>query len=228
VTGVSPLRAPLVSPSPYPSSANFPSTPAFALLWTFALFRWLWRRLEGGLAWLPTRFASERTAKRIALEHPALCAETPCSVNFLSPATPLKEEYRSGHYRQVRLTSRTCPSCAPLSQLVPVSAEVLSHARPPRFTSSVPESATSLPSCLSSLGMFSSVYLSFLALRHPQTSTLPEPPSICPRFPLSHVVTVNEIGHVTSLDLRKCRRLVIPATHESLHFATGNGIRRIQ
>jgi hypothetical protein len=35
----------------------------FALLWTSALFRWHRRRLEGGLAWRPTRFA-DRQADR--------------------------------------------------------------------------------------------------------------------------------------------------------------------
>jgi hypothetical protein len=35
------------------------------------------------------------------------------------------EEYRSGHYRPVRSTPRTCPSFAPLSQLVSLFARPL-------------------------------------------------------------------------------------------------------
>jgi hypothetical protein len=42
----------------------------------------VWR---GGLAWRPTIFPSLRTVKRTALEHPALCARTPCSVHFQLP-----------------------------------------------------------------------------------------------------------------------------------------------
>jgi hypothetical protein len=75
----------LINYRPPPGTAKIPSTAAFALLWTFALFHWPMRRLEGGLAWRPTRFPSLRTAKRTTLERTAFCVGTLRSALFLLP-----------------------------------------------------------------------------------------------------------------------------------------------
>jgi hypothetical protein len=117
VTVESPLLGPtlvstartLVTPTPPPSSAKLPSTPAFALLKTCDSFRWLRRHLEVGLAWRRTRFSSLRTAKRTALEHRALCAVTPIPCTFCCHS----EKHRSGYYRPVRSTPRKCPPFVP-------------------------------------------------------------------------------------------------------------------
>jgi hypothetical protein len=88
VNVVSPLLGPILASTartPGHAVTKLPTAPAFALLWTSALFRCLRRGLTGVLAWRPTRFASLRTAKRTVLEHPAFYTGMPCSVHSLLP-----------------------------------------------------------------------------------------------------------------------------------------------
>jgi hypothetical protein len=134
VTVLTPLLGPILTSTARtpshavttPSSAKLPSTPAFALLWTFALFRWLSRRLGwSGMASRQIFLIADCHANRTGAPR---CWRT----SFFVPERPVPcpfcchpEEHRSGHYRPVRSTPRTCPPFARLSQLVSLSARPL-------------------------------------------------------------------------------------------------------